>query len=95
MKTQEEIEQLAELYVWGGVYLTEQEKQQTEIAYMSGYTQCQEDMADKKYTEEDLREAISLARKTRVNVFGANGEESIGFVHSNNEILKIVTNKKD
>ena len=54
MKTKEEIEQLAEQYVWGGVYLTEQEKQQTEIAYMSGYTQCQEDMADKKYTEADM-----------------------------------------
>lgn len=54
MKTQEEIEKLAEQYVWGGVYLTEQEKQQTEIAYMSGYTQCQEDMADRKYTEEAM-----------------------------------------
>jgi hypothetical protein len=47
MKTQEEIEKLAELYVWGGIYLTETEKQQTEIAYMSGYKQCQEDMANK------------------------------------------------
>jgi hypothetical protein len=54
MKTKEEIEQLAELYVWGGIYLSEQEKQQTEIAYMTGYTQCQEDMADKKYTEGDI-----------------------------------------
>ena len=53
------------------------------------------DMADKKYTEEDINKAINLARKTRVNVFGANGEESIGFVHSNNEVLKIVTNKQD
>ena len=65
MKTQEEIEQLAEQYVWGGVYLTEQEKQQTEIAYMSGYTQCQEDMADKKYTEEDLRIAFDTGYYTR------------------------------
>ena len=44
MKTKEEIEQIAEQYVWGGVYLTEQEKQQTEIAYMTGYNQRQEDM---------------------------------------------------
>ena len=48
MKTSEEIEQLAELYVWGGIYLTKQEKQQTEIAYMTGYTQCQEDLADER-----------------------------------------------
>jgi len=53
MKTQKEIEQLAEQYVWGGVYLTEQEKQQTEIAYMTGYAQCQQDMAE-KYTEQDM-----------------------------------------
>ena len=63
--------------------------------YVMGYNQCQEDMADKKYTEEDINKAINLARKTKVNIFGANGEESIGFVHSNNEVLKIVVNKQD
>jgi hypothetical protein len=61
MKTQEEIEQLAELYTQDGIYLSESEKQQTEIAYMTGYTQCQEDMADKKYTEEDIKKAIFLS----------------------------------
>ena len=55
MKSKEEIEQLAELYVWGGVYLSEQEKQQTEIAYMTGYSQCQEDMANEI---EELKEII-------------------------------------
>ena len=45
MKTKEEIEQLAEQYVSGVVSLDEQEKRQTEIAYMTGYIQCQEDMA--------------------------------------------------
>lgn len=54
MKTQQEIEQLAEQYTQDGIYLSDSEKQQTEIAYMTGYTQCQEDMADKKYTEEDM-----------------------------------------
>ena len=58
MKTKEEIEQLAEQYVSGVVSLDEQEKRQTEIAYMTGYTQCQEDMADEKYTEEDLLHAF-------------------------------------
>lgn len=50
----------------------------------------EEDMAVKRYTEEDLREAIDLARKTKVNVWGAHGEESLDFAHNNNEILKIV-----
>lgn len=46
MKTQEEIEQLAEQY-WA-------KQPYNEDAYVVGYTQCQEDMADKKYTEEDI-----------------------------------------
>ena len=54
MKPIEEIEQLAEQYTQDGIYLSDSEKQQTEIAYMTGYNQCQEDMADKKYTEEDM-----------------------------------------
>ena len=28
------------------------------VAYKKGYTQCQEDMADKKYTEEDMLKAF-------------------------------------
>ena len=58
MKSKEEIEQLAELW----------NDQQTELefgkphnapnrvkSFVQGYTQCQEDMADKKYTEEDMK----------------------------------------
>ena len=34
-------------------------KKELEIAiYKKGYTQCQEDMTDKKYTEEDVRHII-------------------------------------
>ena len=44
MKTKEEIKQLAEHYLWGKIFLTKKDKYQTEIAYMSGYTQCQKDM---------------------------------------------------
>ena len=47
MKTKQEIEKLAEQYTQDGIYLSDSEKQQTEIAYMSGYNQCQEDMAVK------------------------------------------------
>lgn len=57
-----DVENKAELYVWGGVYLTEQEKQQTEIAYMTGYNQALEDNKEKKYTEEDV---ISIVEKSR------------------------------
>ena len=28
------------------------------VAYKKGYTQCQEDMADKKYTEKDVINAL-------------------------------------
>ena len=28
------------------------------VAYKKGYTQCKEDMADKKYTEEDMLKAF-------------------------------------
>ena len=47
MKTQEEIEQLAEKH-YTQITLSQR------TAFKLGYTQCQEDMADKKYTEEDM-----------------------------------------
>ena len=28
--------------------------------WFSGYTQCQKDMADKKYTEEDIKNALNV-----------------------------------
>jgi hypothetical protein len=52
MKTQEEIEKLAELYLFWG------KQPYNEDAYVIGYTQCQEDMAEKKYTEEDIKKAF-------------------------------------
>ena len=50
MKSKEEIEQLAEQY-WD-------KQPYNEDAYVIGYTQCQEDMTDKKYTDEDIINAI-------------------------------------
>ena len=35
------------------------------VAYKKGYTQCQEDMADKKYTEEDIIKAIAYGQTTK------------------------------
>jgi len=62
MKTQEEIEQLAEKEY---PYRDDSRKSDIEYTnnirrlfcsiYTQGYTQCQEDMADKKYTELQLR----------------------------------------
>ena len=48
MKTKEEIEQLAEKWCTN---VSSSEK----LAYKDGYTQCQEDNKDKKYTEEDMK----------------------------------------
>jgi len=53
MKTQEEIKQLAKekcTTLYNGFF-----------GYIDGYTQCQEDMADKKYTESQLRDAMEEA----------------------------------
>ena len=60
MKSKEEIEQLArnvhfDMHTEGlnaeGCFNQLQ-------GYIKGYTHCQEDMSDKKYTEEDIRKAI-------------------------------------
>ena len=52
MKTKEEIEELAESK-FNVAY-----QPYSKRGYIEGYTQCQEDMIDKKYTEEDMRAAM-------------------------------------
>lgn len=96
MKTKEEIEQMALEYsnIGKEAGLNHKEYNLEKIAFIKGYTQCQEDMADKKYTKEDMLKAINLARKTIVNKWGANGEESIDFAHSNTKIMQSI-NKQD
>lgn len=64
MKTKEEINDLAEIHanqemeVYKPMDLPKGTKQaiftHCLVSYNIGYTQCQEDMADKKYTEEDM-----------------------------------------
>ncbi len=64
MKTKQEIEQLAESEYGTEIgsirgsnpYDLEKDRKN---GYIKGYTQCQEDMADKKYTEEDLMSAFN------------------------------------
>lgn len=55
MKTKEEIEQLAEKFSFG---CSADDAHASYFAFIQGYTQCQEDMADKKYTEEDMLKAF-------------------------------------
>ena len=45
MKTQEEIEQLASEHILS---------ENGQIGFVLGYIQCKKDVADKKYTEEDM-----------------------------------------
>jgi hypothetical protein len=56
MKTQEEIERLAN--DWSDDYEIGANRDIAKRSYIAGYTQCQQDMADKKYTEEDMRAAM-------------------------------------
>ena len=53
MKTKEEIEQLAELNI--DCEFMSPKWAMYKKGYIKGYTQCQEDNADKKYTELQLR----------------------------------------
>ena len=64
MKTQKEIEKLAEQRFpinqnSRNSLLVDSGRQR---GFEEGYTQCQQDMADKKYTEEDMLKAIEKAR---------------------------------
>ena len=60
MKSNEEIEQLAkeiaELHRFPLVNNNEYEKIDVVVAFIKGYTQCQEDMSDKKLYEDDIKE---------------------------------------
>ena len=53
----EELEEAAELYVHGGIYLNEPEKQQTEIAFYEGAKW----QAEKMYSGEEV---IRIARES-------------------------------
>jgi len=56
MKTQEEIEQLAN--EWSDDYEKGAYRDIAKRSYIIAYTQYQEDMVDKKYTEQDIIKAI-------------------------------------
>jgi|JI10StandDraft_1071094.scaffolds.fasta_scaffold46334_10 hypothetical protein len=60
MKTPKEIEQLANEYILQPKYDDKGHKG----SFIKGYTKCQEDNSNKKYTEEDLRKAFSQGLDT-------------------------------
>jgi hypothetical protein len=63
MKTKEEIEQLAEKYYpsYPDGIITDEIRALRE-GFIKGY-RCQEDMADKRYTEEDLHTILRLRKE--------------------------------
>ncbi len=69
MKTKEEIEQLALEYsnIGKEAGLTHKEYTLENLGFIKGYTQCQEDMVDKKYTEDDLKKAMNYASQITNN----------------------------
>ena len=95
MKTQEEIKQL------GGKYATTHEdvsdklsKYLVSACFRDGYTQCQEDMADKKYKEEDIREAIDMARMLSHVSCLEDGEYRLKYSNTEEDIINSL-NKQD
>jgi hypothetical protein len=98
MKTQEEIEQLAEKEY--PIQLNENHykpdvyddlNENNRNAYVEGYTQCQEDMADKIFTLDDVNKIINLAYVSG----GGNDtyQECIDFVYEQMNINSL--NKQD
>jgi hypothetical protein len=82
MKTYTEIEKLAdEVYP-----TTDMGKLKSNIGFIKGYNQCQEDMADKKYTEEDMLKAFEKG--------ALYGTTQNGNTHYFNEVINSL-NKQD
>jgi len=63
MKTQEEIEKLAENISYNNTEHFEDYQDGMFYGFIKGYNQCQEDMADKKYTDEDLHTILRLRKE--------------------------------
>ena len=92
MKTQEEIEQLAKKQKGcSKEYCDSIDEQYGYLnGYIDGYTQCQEDMADKVFTLDDVKKIINIAY-----VSGGGGDtyqECNDFI---SEQMDITLNKQD
>ena len=60
MKTKEEIDELYHK-CWDD-FSNKYDDNLHYYSFVEGYTQCQEDMADKKYTEEDMLKAFEYGK---------------------------------
>ena len=103
MKTKEEIKKEAEERFWklnGKDFMdneiTHLEKSEYVSGYLSGYNQCQEDNTDKKYSDEDLRFAISEAQESWVGFpsHGSLEDSEVKFVYTTDEIIESLNDKK-
>jgi hypothetical protein len=81
MKTKEEIEQLAQEWFLNDKSLAYGE----EFGFIKGYTQCQEEMADKKYTEEDIMKAVVFGYRQNGRNGHIDDEEEKEFINSLNK----------
>jgi hypothetical protein len=98
MKSKEEIEQLAFLEyprLINDPYnpMVDDNADERKI-WINAYTQCQEDMADKKYTEEDIREAIDMARQLSHVSCLEDGEHRLKYSNTEDDIINPL-NKQD
>ena len=101
MKSKEEIERLAEkqypIEIGGSMWIpntNDIKRANEQEGYIKGYTQCQEDMADKKYTEEDIREAIDMARQLSHVSCLEDGEHRLKYSNTEDDIINSL-NKQD
>ena len=102
MKTKEEIERLAKQLcnIPIDLVIDEEERYYKNLekydGIIQGYTQCQKDNADKKYTEEDLRKAISKAKRNWIGYPANNSLEDaeVNFLYTDDEIIELL-NKQD
>jgi hypothetical protein len=98
MKSKEEIEKSANEFSKDYIKTTNnsilQSSFKLEVGYIKGYTQCQEDMADEKYTEEDIREAIDMARMVSHVSCLEEGEHRLKYSNTEEDIINSL-NKQD
>jgi hypothetical protein len=98
MKTKEEIERLAKEEYKDNLhnpFFTA-----APMGYIKGYSQCQEDMADKKYTLEDLKETFRQSRQAKIFEKGMppvweSFEDYINSLHQENLEMQHTKNGKD
>ena len=94
MKTQEEIEQLADKFATS-IYGFRNENHNSYLECKRNciefYTQCQQDMADKKYTEEDIRKVIDET----IKACNISQKESYGDLEIDTDKIINSLNKQD